>query len=155
MRKSDLKNGMVVEYKSGKRRLYLDGLLFDENLTERGQIDSYNEFLIIEGNYSNLNIVKVFKDYRALKSTDKENAEQDLLLWEREEEIEWSEVAIDTPILVRDCGYGDWLVRHFAGLNELGEVTAWIDGKTSYTIEREELERINWKQAKLVNNENK
>lgn len=155
MRKSDLKNGMVVEYKNGKRRLYLDGLFFDKNLTERGQIDSYNEFLIIEGNYSNLNIVKVFKDYRALKLTDKEIVEQDLLLWAREEDVDWRKVAIDTPILVRDYGYDDWLVRHFAGLNGLGEVTAWIDGTTSYTVKNKDKDKMFWRQAKLVNTENK
>lgn len=155
MRKEDLKNGMVVEYKNGKRRLYLDGLFFDKDLTERGQIESYDKFLIAEGGYNNLNIVKVFKDYRALRATDKDIVNQDLLLWKREDETDWSKVAIDTPILVKDYEHDNWLVRHFAGLNKLGKVYAWNDGKTSYTVKNKEIEKIPWNQAKLLNDENK
>lgn len=155
MRKSDLKNGMVVEYKNGKRRLYLDGLLFDKNLKQTNRLDGYDEFLREEKSHHDLEIVKVFKNIKALVATNEKVIEQDLLLWEREEEIDWSKVAIDTPILVRDYGYDDWLVRHFAGLNELGEVTAWIDGTTSYTVKNKDKDRMFWRQAKLVNTENK
>ena len=65
-----------------------------------------------------------------------------------EPEVDWSEVKVDAPILVRQGNNGRWLERHFAKY-ENGDVYAWVDGQTSWTGADE----IKWKYAKLAENE--
>ena len=62
-----------------------------------------------------------------------------------EPEVDWSKVAVDTPILVRQGKNGTWLERHFAKY-ENGNVYAWIDGQTSWTTGNVTY----WKYAKLA-----
>lgn len=48
-----------------------------------------------------------------------------------EPEVDWTKVPIDTPVLVR---HGDrWLKRHFAGVDDNGQPTAWNLGVTSWS----------------------
>lgn len=64
-------------------------------------------------------------------------------------EVDWSKVAIDTPILVRRNVEDEiWLPRYFAKY-ENGVVYAWIYGGTSWTTEL-----VNsWGYAKLAESE--
>jgi hypothetical protein len=48
--------------------------------------------------------------------------------------VDWSKVAVDTPILVTYNGIHQWVKRHFARY-ENGRVYAWNHGKTSWTGE--------------------
>ena len=66
----------------------------------------------------------------------------------KEPEVDWSKVAVDTPILVRQGKSGRWFERHFAKY-ENGDVYAWVDGRTSWTGGDE----IKWKYAKLAETE--
>lgn len=64
----------------------------------------------------------------------------------KEPSIDWENVPIDTPILVRDSDDGEWLKRHFAGVGTNSEtITAWSNGNTSFT----ENTRNPWIHAKL------
>lgn len=65
-----------------------------------------------------------------------------------ESEVDWSEVKIDTPILVRDHEDGDWFKRYFAEYKN-GKIYAWDNGHTSWETSR----MIEWKYAKLVEDE--
>ena len=65
-----------------------------------------------------------------------------------EPEVDWSDVEVDTPILVRQGKNGRWLERHFAKY-ENGDVYAWVDGQTSWTG----ADKIKWRYAKLAENE--
>ena len=62
--------------------------------------------------------------------------------------VDWSKVAVDTPILVSNDNV-HWHRRHFTKY-ENREVHAWRDGKTSYTIEV----ACPWKYAKLAEVDN-
>lgn len=63
--------------------------------------------------------------------------------------VDWSKVAVDTPILVRDYDYQDWFKRHFAKYED-GVVYSWVDGLTSWSTD----ERTTaWVQAKLAESE--
>ena len=74
------------------------------------------------------------------------------LLEEYEEpEVDWSEVEIDTPILVRVTEDGEWIRRHFAKY-ENGLVYAWKDSRTSWTSLYDD-EVTAWKHAKLAESE--
>lgn len=46
--------------------------------------------------------------------------------------IDWSKVAVDTPILVTYSGIHSWVKRHFAKY-ENGRVYAWNHGTTSWS----------------------
>ena len=61
-------------------------------------------------------------------------------------DVDWSKVAIDTAIWVRETDSGEWLPRHFAGMRH-GYVQAWDDGLTSHTSTSG---FSNWVQARLT-----
>lgn len=61
-----------------------------------------------------------------------------------ESKVDWSKVAVDTPILVSNNNV-DWSTRHFAKYAD-GKVRAWVNGRTSYTTDR----MFSWEYAKLA-----
>lgn len=63
--------------------------------------------------------------------------------------IDWSKVAVDTPILVRDSTNLEWTKRHFARY-ENGSVYAWNGGATSWSSNGY---TVAWELAKLPNKE--
>lgn len=66
----------------------------------------------------------------------------------KEPEVDWSKVAVDTPILVRDGEDEEWIKQHFAECD--GKVVcAWRAGKTSWTEDCV----MGWKFAKLAETE--
>lgn len=96
--KDDLKNGMIVEYRNGKRRMVLGTNLI--GLDGINQFEYYHDDLTVTENFTTLDIVKVF-DVPNLecKITDilKPNKSRLSLLWEREEEVkeEVKEITMD------------------------------------------------------------
>ena len=64
--------------------------------------------------------------------------------------VDWSKVAVDTPILVRDSREEEWRKRYFAKYDN-GIVYAWAGGATSWSAERSTC----WKMAKLAESEEK
>ena len=76
---------------------------------------------------------------------DKRGIKNILKPYKEEHEIDWSKVAVDTPILVRDCDNEVWCKRHFAKYED-GKVYAWSSGVTSWTG----TDMIDWKFAILA-----
>ena len=66
----------------------------------------------------------------------------------KEPEVDWSKVAVDTPILVQEYEDGEWIKRYFAEYKG-GVVYAWNNGCTSWTIDCVTA----WKYAKLAEGE--
>ena len=66
--------------------------------------------------------------------------------------VDWSKVAVDTPILVKDREKEAWRKRHFAKY-ENGIVFAWGNGLTSWSAHRSNVFR--WEMAKLAESEEK
>ena len=71
-----------------------------------------------------------------------------------EPEVDWNNVEIDTPILVRQTKDGEWLRRHFAKYED-GIVYTWKDGHTSWTVlyELYDKEVTGWDYGKLAESE--
>lgn len=65
--------------------------------------------------------------------------------------IDWSKVAVDTPILVKDVKSGEWNRGYFA-MYENGTVFTWYHGATSWSAEGES-DIASWKFAKLAESE--
>ena len=61
--------------------------------------------------------------------------------------VDWSKVAVDTPILVRNSKEEVWEKRHFAKY-ENGIVYAWVAGETSWSAISSNM--TDWKMAKLT-----
>ena len=59
--------------------------------------------------------------------------------------VDWSKVAVDTPILVNDSNDHEWLKRYFAKY-ENGSVYAWDNGATSWSSNGY---TVSWELAKL------
>lgn len=66
-----------------------------------------------------------------------------------EPSVDWSKVAVDTPILVRDSTNLEWTKRYFAKY-ENGSVVTWADGATSWSSNGY---TVAWELAKLPNKE--
>lgn len=64
-----------------------------------------------------------------------------------EPSVDWSKVAVDTPILVRNSKEEVWEKRHFAKY-ENGIVYAWVAGETSWSAISSNM--TDWKMAKLT-----
>lgn len=63
-------------------------------------------------------------------------------------EVDWSKLAVDTPILVRQFQHNDWSRRYFSHYdNKNGLVCAFSDGKTSWTGQDD---WKSWNYAKLA-----
>ena len=65
--------------------------------------------------------------------------------------VDWSKVAVDTPILVRDSEKESWRNRYFAKY-ENGKVYTWLGGATSWSADRSS-DIAYWKMAKLAESE--
>ena len=65
--------------------------------------------------------------------------------------VDWSKVAVDTPILVRDSEEEAWRKRYFAKYED-NTVYAWSGGATSWSTYRSS-DIDNWKMAKLAESE--
>ena len=62
-----------------------------------------------------------------------------------EPSVDWSKVAVDTPILVTHSGIHEWVKRHFARYID-GSVYAWSGGTTSWSSDGS---TTAWELAKL------
>lgn len=62
--------------------------------------------------------------------------------------IDWNEVQVDTPILVKGLGLAEWQNRYFAFFKD-GEVYAWCNGATSWSCKNSN-DVSSWKYAKLA-----
>lgn len=49
--------------------------------------------------------------------------------------VDWSKVAVDTPILVKDDYDEEWVKSYFASYKN-GEVRAWMGGRTSFSVKK-------------------
>lgn len=70
---------------------------------------------------------------------------------EPEQQVDWSKVKVDTPILVKSFKEAEWERRYFSKFKN-GEVYAWKYGATSWTANNE-YAVISWKYAKLAESE--
>ena len=70
---------------------------------------------------------------------------------QKEPEIDWNKVEVDTPILVKNSENTEWLKKYFAKY-ENGLVYVWFLGRTSWTAPHDKSVSA-WKYAKLVESE--
>lgn len=62
--------------------------------------------------------------------------------------VDWSKVAVDTPILVSDVKGQGWAKRYFAFFKD-GKVYSWVGGATSWSADGDK-DVLKWEYAKLA-----
>lgn len=62
--------------------------------------------------------------------------------------VDWSKVAVDTPVLVRDVKGQEWHKRYFAFFED-GKVCVWVGGATSWSADGDK-DVLKWEYAKLA-----
>lgn len=100
-------------------------------------IDDCNEKLIFNADESTY-ITKIYK-----------NTPDGLeLIWNREDYMDWSEVPVDTKVLVKVYDEDEWVKRYFAKYED-GYIYTWENGKTSWSVNNNK-ETSHWNIAKLA-----
>lgn len=69
------------------------------------------------------------------------------IVMEYEPKVDWSKIAVDTKVLVRDSEEYEWVPKYFAKY-ENGLVYTFLGGKTSFT-DNGNNDIIDWRYAKL------
>lgn len=82
MKKSDLKNGMIVTLRRGVEKIIIGGCLFNEEGTITSKLDYYNDDLTYTNNCTSEDIMKI-----------KYGSET---IWERK--VDWSKVPFGTKV---------------------------------------------------------
>ena len=82
MKKSDLKNGMIVTLRRGVERVIIGGVLLSYDVVICNTLDNYNDDLTHMNNCKNEDIMKI--EYG------------DKIIWERR--VDWSEVPFGTKV---------------------------------------------------------
>lgn len=148
MIKSDLKNGMVVELRNGRRLLVMDNLLFDKKFIKEVELNDFTDTLIYIGLNKEFDIIKVYKDVRAFIETNCKP------IWKREE-VDWSKVPVDTKVLVSNSDkngldFEDSFVRRYFAKYENGMFYTYAQGTDSWTSESYCYSLVPWKYCKLA-----
>ena len=111
-------------------------------------IKTYNNGSLYCGDIIIPNVLKPLGKSCVDTSCEVCNSLTTLWLLEEYEEVDWSKVEVDTPILVRDCECEKWLKRYFAEYKD-GVVYAWNGGATRWNEDY----MTGWKYAKLAESE--
>ena len=126
-------------YDAGWRYLFEDYCGNVWATKERPRANKFGENEIV-GSFSSITNIK--------KLLPKTNLNQYLSIAEKLGIVNWSNVAVDTPIFVRNSNEEVWKCRYFA-MYENGEVYAWQLGRTSWSNVIKN-SPIVWKYAKLA-----
>ena len=126
-------------YDAGWRYLFEDYCGNIWATKERPRANKFRENEIVGSFLSITNIKKLLP---------KTNLNQYLSIAEELGIVDWSKVAVDTPILVRDFENMKWGKRHFAFFKD-GKVHTWDGGVTSWTCENPNCV-MSWVYAKLA-----
>lgn len=102
MKKSDLKNSMIVKIRKGELGLvFKNKILFLNNFI---YLKDFTEDLKVESKRVELDIIKVYKPRTIFCLGDLINIKEiDLdLIWEREKKVDWTKVQFGTEVIVSD-----------------------------------------------------
>ena len=133
--KKDIKPGMLVELSVwGEKELHYvtlckEGIVLIDKKGNYISLESFN-YDLSEKN-AKIKITKVY-DLSEYASISLEfSTENRDLLWNIDDETDWSEVEVDTKVLVRDRPNDEWEKRYFAKYVD-GKVYVFKDGRTSW-----------------------
>lgn len=117
MEKSDLKDGMIVEYKDGKFGLKLGARIISQN--EHLELEDLEENLTTTNELDV--IVRVYESVNVHFFSEINDKSKLKLIWERPIEIDWAKVPRWIKVQVKDYPEEPWYNAYFIGLDDLNE----------------------------------
>lgn len=110
-------NHVEVERRNGSKGIIVSGKIIDIITgTRLNEFSGYNEDLT----------VPFYSQYDIMKATL-----NDEIIYERDE-VDWTQVEVDTPVYVQGSDNRVWFKRHFSHFKD-GKVYAFNNGLTSWT----------------------
>lgn len=98
MKKSDLKDGMIVEYKDGKFGLKLGARIISQN--EHLELEDLEENLTTTNELDV--IVRIYESVNVYFFSEINDKSKLKLIWERPREIDWAKVPFGTKVIATD-----------------------------------------------------
>ena len=147
--KKDIKPGMLVELldfdECGLYYVTLceKGMILINNNGYYANLKDFNDDL----SHKRLDSIKILKVYGLSEYENyslKFSTRYRELLWNREDQVDWNEVKVDTKVLVRNNPNAEWKKRYFAEYKN-GKVYVYEDGRTSWNYFYKE----SWNETKL------
>lgn len=124
---------------------------FTDELFRRMYVLGYRKAEIEDGTvffYKNCGRISQWSDRVDMRSTCFTEENQRIDIAEYLGIVDWSKVAVDTPILVKQYEQDKWEKRHFAYFKD-ERVYAWLCGATSWSADYEG-DTTDWNLAKLA-----
>lgn len=124
---------------------------FTDELFRRMYDLGYRKAEIVSGTiffYKNCERISQWSNRVNVKSTCFTEDNQQIDIAEYLGIVDWSKVAVDTPILVKQHEQDEWEKRHFAYFKD-GKVCAWLCGATSWSADYEG-DTTDWNFVKLA-----
>ena len=149
--KKDIKPGMLVELSvHGEKELHYvtlckEGVVLVNKKGYYSELAYFNDDL--SGKDPKIKITKVYDLSEYASMSLEFSTENRDLLWNIEDETDWSKVEVDTKVLVRDRPNDEWEKRYFAKYVD-GKVYVFKEGKTSWNSIGIE----HWQETKLYEN---
>ena len=134
--KEDIKPGMLVEMSvHGEKELHYVTLC-KEGVVLVNKKGYYSNLKCFNNDLSRkipdeIKITKIYDLSEYASMSLEFSTENRDLLWNIDDETDWSKVEVDTKVLVRDRPNDDWVKRYFAKYKD-GEVYVFKDGRTSW-----------------------
>lgn len=124
---------------------------FTDELFRRMYVLGYRKAEIEDGTvffYKNCGRISQWSNRVDIRSTCFTEENQQIDIAEYLGIVDWSKVAVDTPILVKQYEQDEWEKRHFAYFKD-ERVYAWLCGATSWSADYEG-DTTDWNLAKLA-----
>lgn len=124
---------------------------FTDELFRRMYVLGYRKAEIEDGTvffYKNCGRISQWSNRVDIRSTCFTEENQQIDIAEYLGIVDWSKVAVDTPILV-SCDGKNWCSRYFASFDGVN-VMAWEYGATSWSVENVADDASRWEYAKLA-----
>ena len=116
-----------------------EGLIYRDSCNAEWLIDNRGNLLSWEYGHINLR-------YNVVKLLELEFTKIPKMEFELCDGIDWTTVAVDTPIYVRENPSDEWQKRHFASFRDK-KIYAYLHGLTSWTADPQHA--VDYKYAKL------
>lgn len=137
MKKSDLKDGMVVKLRGGDLLVAMDSYLFNKDYNQELELDEYSDDLLYcNDKYKHFDIVEVYENIRPFVENNCE------FLWKREE-VDWNKVPFGTKVLVWDFKDQIKMEGKFIRYDE-------VDDSYKFVVLVENEPEINWRYCELA-----
>lgn len=138
MEKSDLKDGMIVEYKDGKFGLKLGARIISQN--EHLELEDLEENLTTTNELDV--IVRVYESVNVHFFSEINDKSKLKLIWERPREIDWTKVPKFTKVRVKRVEDGEWGNEYFLEFSKnFKKFKTTVCDEFSYTSELDECYR--------------